>query len=184
MKPLGRIEEPQPARLFVSLISSEDGVLRKTLEDLQNCFGATDQISERFPFSFTDYYRKEMGEQLFRHFVSFGRLIRMSDLPGIKRSTNDLEKAYCTPEGNRRINIDPGYVCLSHIILATTKGYAHRPYLRDGIYADLTLIYLEKSFRALDWTYPDYRQREVIELFNRFRKSYHEQLKGKEPGLC
>ena len=79
-------------------------------------------------------------------------------LPEIKLTTNRLEEQWATPEGNRRINIDPGYLCLQHVVLATTKGYTHRPYLRDGIYADLTLIYRDKSFQPLEWTYPDYRQ--------------------------
>jgi hypothetical protein len=98
--------------------------------------------------------------------------------------TNRLEKKYAAPDGNRRINIDPGYIRLEHVILATTKGYAHRPYLRGGIYADLTLIYRNKSFQPLEWTYPDYRQEEVIALFNQFRKRYLEDLRGGPARLC
>lgn len=103
----------------------------------------------------------------------------MDSLPQIKRSTNGLEEKYANSLGNRRINIDPGYICLEHAVLATTKGYAHRPYLREGIYVDLTLIYRNKSFQALEWTYPDYRQQEVIGLFNQFRKKYADDLKGR-----
>jgi hypothetical protein len=80
------------------------------------------------------------------------------------------------------VNIDPGYISLSHAILATTKGYAHRPYLRDGIYADLTLIYRNRSFQPLEWTYPDYRQDQIILLFNQFRKKYMEDLKTQGSG--
>jgi hypothetical protein len=119
-----------------------------------------------------------MGGDLFRCFITFKILISIPLLPDIKQSTNRLEERYATPVGNRRLNIDPGYICLEHVVLATTKGYAHRPYLRDGIYADLTLIYRNKSFQALEWTYPDYRQEEVIGLFNQFRKKYVEDLKG------
>jgi hypothetical protein len=118
-----------------------------------------------------------MGDALFRHFVTFERLLSIPSLPDIKRSTNRLEEKYAAPDGNRRINIDPGYLCLEHVILATTKGYAHRPYLRAGIYADLTLIYRDKSFQPLEWTYPDYRQAEVTQLFNQLRKKYIEDLR-------
>ncbi|MGB9627809.1 MAG: DUF4416 family protein [Thermodesulfobacteriota bacterium] len=41
----------------------------------------------------------------------------------------------------------------------------------------MTLIYRDKSYRPLEWTYPDYRQEEVILLFNQFRKKYLEDLK-------
>ena len=125
-----------------------------------------------------------MGDHLFRHFITFKNLIPIHLLPDIKHSTNRLEERYATPIGNRRLNIDPGYLCLEHVILATTKGYAHRPYLREGIYADLTLIYRNKSFQPLEWTYPDYRQEEVIGLFNQFRKGYVEDLKGRSCHSC
>jgi hypothetical protein len=105
-------------------------------------------------------------------------------LPEIKQTTNRLEEKYATPVGNRRINIDPGYLCSEHVILATTKGYTHRPYLREGIYADLTLIYRNKSFQPLEWTYPDYRQEEIIQLFNQFRKTYLEELKERVCHPC
>ena len=58
-----------------------------------------------------------------------------------------------TEGGKRRLNIDPGYIAQAHLILATGKGFSHRPYLRDGIYADLTLIFQDGTFRSLPWTY-------------------------------
>ena len=82
-------------------------------------------------------------------------------------------------EGRRRVNIDPGYLAKAHLILATGKGYTHRPYLRDGIYADLTLMYRDKTFHPLPWTYPDYAGGEVIGMLTRIREKYMLQLKGK-----
>ena len=175
---MGKAKEPKPAKLFMSLIASEDEILHQGVNDLCLSFREVDFTSEKLPFHFTDYYTKEMGGDLFRRFITFKILISIPLLPDIKQSTNRLEERYATPVGNRRLNIDPGYICLAHVVLATTKGYAHRPYLRDGIYADLTLIYRNKSFQALEWTYPDYRQQEVIGLFNQFRKKYVEDLKG------
>lgn len=181
---MGKPKEPNPAKLFMSLIVSEKGVLSQGMEDLHLNFGEIDSISEKFPFNLTDYYTKEMGPLLFRHFITFERLISVPLLPDIKQTTNRLEEKYASPDGNRRVNIDPGYLCLEHVVLATTKGYTHRPYLRDGIYADLTLIYRKKSFWPLEWTYPDYRQDEIIGLFNQFRKKYAEDLKGREHHPC
>ena len=181
---MGKTKEPNPAKLFMSLIVLEQDDLSQGMEDLRLDFGEIDSISEKLPFNLTDYYTKEMGSLLFRHFITFERLISIPLLPDIKKTTNHLEEKYAFPNGNRRVNIDPGYLCLEHVVLATTKGYTHRPYLRDGIYADLTLIYRNKSFRPLDWTYPDYRQDEIIGLFNRFRKKYAEGLKGREYHPC
>lgn len=181
---MGKPKEPNPAKLFMSLIVSEEGVLSQGMEDLHLNFGEIDSISEKLPFNLTDYYTKEMGPLLFRHFITFERLISIPLLPDIKQTTNRLEEKYASPDGNRRVNIDAGYLCLQHVVLATTKGYTHRPYLRDGIYADLTLIYRNKSFHPLEWTYPDYRQDEIIGLFNQFRKKYAEDLKGREHHPC
>jgi hypothetical protein len=177
MREMGKPKEPQPAKLFMSLIASEHVIFHQGLQNLCSLFGEADTISERFPFNLTDYYTQEMGKPLFRHFITFECLIPISALPDIKQTTNHLEEKYAGLNGNRRINIDPGYICLEHVILATTKAYTHRPYLRNGIYADLTLIFRNKSFRPLEWTYPDYRQSGVIALFNEFRKKYLEDLR-------
>ncbi len=181
---MGRTKVCKPAKLFMSLIASGDEFVDRGMEDLSLAFGAVDFVSHKFPFRFTDYYTKEMGKDLFRHFISFRNLISIPLLPDIKQSTNRLEEKYATSVGHRRLNIDPGYVCLEHMILATTKAYTHRPYLRDGIYADLTLIYRRGSFQPLEWTYPDYRQVEVLGLFNQFRKRYVETLEGGTEKLC
>jgi hypothetical protein len=181
---MGKPKEPKPAKLFMSLIASEEGIFHQGVEDLRLTFGEIDFISERLPFNFTDYYTKEMGTHLFRHFITFEHLISMSLLPDIKLATNRLEEKYAASVRNRRVNIDPGYLSLEHVILATTKGYTHRPYLREGIYADLTLIYRNKCFQPLEWTYPDYRQDEIIGFFNQFRKKYMEDLKGRSHHLC
>jgi len=178
------MKEPNPAKLFMSLIASDDTILDHGMEDLRIVFGEPDFISERILFNFTDYYTQEMGRDLFRRFITFESLISIPLLPDIKQKTNRLEEKYATAVGNRRINIDPGYVCLEHVILATTKGYTHRPYLREGIYADLTLVYRNKSFQPLEWTYPDYRQENIIRLFNQLRKKYLENLKGRSAHPC
>jgi len=184
MRDMGKPKEPKPVKLFVSLIALEKDVFDQGTKDLQSAFGQTDTVSERFPFELTDYYTAEMGKPLFRHFITFERLIPIPVLPDIKRATNGLEEKYAALDGKRRMNIDPGYLCLEHVILATTKGYTHRPYLRDGIYADLELIYRHQSFQPLEWTYPDYRQEGVIMLFNQFRKEYLEDLRGGKHHLC
>jgi Domain of unknown function (DUF4416) len=181
---MGTPRKPEPVKLFMSIIALDHEAFDEGLKALCSDFGKVDTLSDPFLFDFTDYYTREMGKPLFRHFVTFERLISMTMLPDIKLATNQLEIKYGTPGGNRRINIDPGYICLEHVILATTKGYAHRPYLRDGIYADLTLIYRNKSFHPLEWTYPDYRQKDVIMLFSQFRKKYSQDLKERSQPPC
>jgi len=168
---------PQPVKLIASVFSQTRELVAIVMEELSKKFGRTDFISEILPFEFTSYYKREMGDGLVRRFFSFHKMVLPQALPHIKLYTNRIEGEFSDHSGNRRVNIDPGYISLGHIILATGKGYAHRPYLRYGIYADLTLIYRDKSFHTLDWTYPDYSTEEIIELMNTIRRTYVFQLK-------
>jgi hypothetical protein len=55
--------------------------------------------------------------------------------------------------------------------LASTKDHAHRIYLNDGIYAEVTLAYRRGGWQAFPWTYPDYRRHDFQEFFTRCRES-------------
>jgi hypothetical protein len=127
-------------------------------------------------FDHTDYYEPEMGAPLFRRVMAFCNLIEQDSLADIKLFTNDLEKRL-SRQGRRRVNIDPGYLLAERFVLATGKNYTHRVYLRAGIYADLTLIYHEGRFQALDWTYPDYAGEAVIDFLKSVRDRYIYQMR-------
>jgi hypothetical protein len=179
------MSDPRPAeavKLVVSLFSGEEETLAEALRALAERCGQTDFISAPIPFAYTEYYGKEFGSSLIRRIVAFDPLIAPDSLPDIKLWTNGLEGRLCSDKGNRRVNIDPGYLAKAHLILATGKGFGHRPYLRDGIYADLTLIYRNKAFQPLPWTYPDYASGEMIGLLTRIRERYMLQLKAAAKG--
>ena len=175
------MSDPQPAeavKLIASLFSGDGRLIGDALQALSERYGRADFISAPTSFAYTDYYEKEFGGALIRRFAAFERLIRPDALPDVKLWTNGLEQRL-SAEGRRRVNIDPGYLARAHLILATGKGYTHRPYLRDGIYADLTLMYRDKKFHPLPWTYPDYAGDEVTAMLSRIREKYVLQLKGK-----
>lgn len=176
---MGAIRVPKPVKLVMSLISADDHLLRQVEETLTGRYGEVDFSSELLPFDMTDYYTPEMGAGLFRRFYTFRPLIPRDALVRIKRETNEMEGQWAV-QGRRRINIDPGYICAEHLILATTKGYTHRPYLGEGIHADLTLIYGDGEFRPLEWTYPDYASSQIREIMQGIRKRYLQELKEDE----
>jgi hypothetical protein len=171
---------PQDVKLVASILSGDAGVVVEVVQALSERCGVADYISAPKDFSFTDYYEKELGTGLVRRFAAFERLVRPESLPDVKLWTNELEKRFSSG-GKRRINIDPGYLAPAHLILATGKGYSHRPYLRDGIYADLTLTYQRGGFQILPWTYPDYADGEMIGILTRIREKYLLQLRGEKP---
>ncbi len=171
---------PEMVKLIASIFSREAEYISRAIEVLSGLFGPLDWISPQIPFDRTRYYEREMGWPLLRRFVSFENLVDPGSLAEVKLQTNQIELSF-SPEGKRLVNIDPGYISLERLILATGKNYTHRVYLSKGIYADLTLIYSKGSFVPLRWTYPDYQDEKVIVWFNKIRERYKEQIRGK---LC
>ena len=171
--------ESDKVRLFSSLFSSEKDLIDKAIEELVERFGSPDVITPWLMFERTRYYEKEMGWPLYRRFITFKELITPEELVDKKLSTNKIEAKYSN-EGKRRINIDPGYICLERLVLATGKNYTHRIYLSQGIYADLTLVFNKGTFKPLEWSYPDYSDEESIEFFNNEREKYKNQLRSVE----
>jgi hypothetical protein len=166
---MGTIRIPREVMLFCSIIYRETGT--HTLRLLTDSFGPTCFESERLNFAYTSYYTTEMGSPLYRTIVAFETLIARDALPDIKILTNDLEAA-SIKDGKRTINLDPGYLSLENICLATTKPYSHRIYLTKGIWAEVTLNYKDGSYQAFPWTYPDYADEELKQIFNTLRTLY------------
>ncbi len=147
---------------------------------LTKSYGPVDAVSETWSFDFTDYYESEMGTGLLRQFVSFAELIDPGRLASIKVDTNALEERICyecgLPPGQRPVNLDPGYIELSKLVLATTKNGSHRVYLRDGIYAESTLHYRTGKWAAWPHTYADYASDRYHAFFEQVRGLYRGKL--------
>ncbi len=173
---MGTPNEHLPVLLFAAVTVSPQMDAELIKRKLQEAFGKIEEQSRIFDFdSFTDYYRPEMGSGLQKFFLMFEKLIAPEQLPEIKLRTNDLERQLSGSD-KRSVNIDPGYVSQSKMVLATTKDYSHRLYLSKGIFGDLHLVFTKGSFQIQPWTYPDYQQPWVIELFNRWRERYRSKL--------
>ena len=148
------------AKLVCGMIGADDAVMDRAEQELTRLYGEIDVRSATIPFDFTDYYCAEMGEGLLRRFVSFRALIDPGRLAGIKRRTTEMEQALGVGRGGqlrRRVNLDPGYITSAKLVLATTKDVAHRVYLGQGIYAEVTLSFAAEAVRCFPWTYPDFR---------------------------
>ncbi len=126
-------------------------------------------------FDFTDYYNEELGEGIERQYIAFERLINPEEIGRIKRLTIKLE-ARLSVAGKRRVNIDPGYVALDKMVLATTKDATYRVYLGKGIYAQSTLYFQQGSYRHWEWTYSDYQSQMAIDFFNQVRAQYKKSI--------
>lgn len=178
---MGAPVEPPPVKLVMGLIYAAESLAQSALGALTEHLGPVDMECSPFPFSFTDYYKEEMGGVLMRKFVSFRDLVQRAALPDTKVMTNAVEGKFAVPgSGHRTVNLDPGYLSAENLVLATTKGYSHRPYLRDGIYAELVYIYRGGTFAPLEWTYRDYMDARSIAFFIEVRKGYMRQVSRKD----
>lgn len=174
MRPL----KVEPVKLFVSVISKDEGLIDKALGALKERFGNAEYLSPVMPFDYTDYYEKEMGRELLRKIASFERTVSPGELPDIKMFTNAIEDSFLTENGLRRINIDPGYLTLHNLVLASCKDFSHRVYLKGGVYGEVTLVFRHGEYAPLEWTYPDYRGEKLRGIFKEIRKVYQAKLKN------
>ena len=170
--------DPNPVVLIAALMAVDPPFLARSKERLVQAWGEIELESPVFEFTFTDYYRQEMGEKLIKQFVSFGKPISMACLADIKGFTLSLEGQLSQPgEGmqRRRVNVDPGYLSMDNLVLATTKHRGHRICIAPGLYAEVTLLYQSGRFQPLDWTYADYRTELAQNFFRAVRKrlSFH-----------
>lgn len=181
---MGAIDpNPDPALLFFSLLGPTRAALDGVCEELDNEFGPIVARSEVLAFSHSRYYEAEMGPDLLRQWALSDRLIAQDAIASIKRRSNEIEDARRRADeqaGNgRTVNIDPGYVNLAKVVLATTKDYSHRLYLRDGIYAEVTLTYRSRArgFEPVPWTYPDHAEATALRFFAEARERYRRRLR-------
>jgi hypothetical protein len=176
------LKEPKPAKLIIGILAANQDCLQAAIEALTSEFGKADLVSDVWPFTQTDYYKDETGENILRQFVSVEKLIDPGRLAKIKHQTNKLERklaAKLSLDLPRPVNLDPGVIEASKLILATTKNYSHRIYIGKKMYAEVTLIFDKGAWRSLPYTYPDYKQECYHEFFNKVRKRLLEQLKSK-----
>lgn len=169
---MSKVREVSLVALIAGITFSDNELLDQALKSLEDDFGPIGIKSSPFDFTITDYYTAEMGEDLRKLFCCFNNPIEPGTLPDIKLRTNDIELRFA--KGNeknplRTVNIDPGYVTLSKLVLASTKDYSHRIYIGKGIYAETTLRFIHGLFVSIDTTYPDYRTQLAIDFFNTVR---------------
>jgi hypothetical protein len=175
---MGKIHQALPVKLIVGVLTSIPELFPETEEELTAIFGEVDARSEIFPFDRTDYYDAEMGSPIYRRFLSFARLIEAPAVAGAKIAANELEAAMAVKHRcvERPVNLDPGYMEQSKIVLASTKNFFHRILIARDIYAEVTLHYQNKRWNSFPWTFPDYGSGQYHPFFTELRESYRMQL--------
>ncbi len=174
------LKDPRPVKLIVGILAADQNCLSAAIKTTKREFGEIDLISQVWPFDKTDYYKDQSGPDILRQFVSIDKLISPEILADVKLQANELEQKLADELSlslPRPVNLDPGIIEPSKLILATTKNYSHRIYIGKKIYAEVTLLFDKGSWRPFEYTYPDYRQQCYFDFFSKVRSKLVEQLK-------
>ncbi len=163
---MGKIRPPEAALLFTGALYSDPEIFAHTKIILENIFGDSLSVSPPLPWDYSVYYRNELGSPIERRFIFFKDLFNTGTLADIKIKTNEVEASFSV-SGKRLINIDPGYLTLAKVVLASTKNYSHRLNLGKGIYGEVTLIFHQKegTFKPHLFTFRDYQEDTHIDIF-------------------
>jgi hypothetical protein len=154
------LEFPAPALLFSAILSLNQEFYAQARSRLKSHFGEIIEEVEPQPWTQTDYYASEMGPNLIKGFLAFSPPFFENHLVDCKRFARSIEwsiAASVDGEFKRTVNIDPGCITLSKVILSTSKNFSHRIYLGSGVFAEVTLIYHPGKWEVQPWTYPDYK---------------------------
>ena len=167
MKPI----EPDTVKFFIGILFSDAKLLEKAICFLKEKFGEIDYTSPDFNFTVSNYYKDEMGSPVLRKFVSFTNLIDPGELAKTKIKTNEVENLLSV-NSKRKVNLDPGYMDLNKVVLASAKYNGQKIYLYLGIYADPTLWYEKGNFHSYPYSFPDFKIGLYNETFLQIRNLY------------
>ncbi len=166
---MGTAKNPEPVKLFLAVMYTDTSIMEEAIDSCKARFGDIDtQYGPLEVNRFTDYYDAEMGKGIKKLYIFFKELIKRGELAVVKTFTNNIEQRLIKNK-SRLVNLDPGYLSIDKLILATTKDFYQRIYLSEGIFAEITLHYQKGRYRYFSWTYPDYKDREVQTFLEQVR---------------
>ena len=178
---MGLTYDFEKEKLIIGFIYHEEHTFLEALRRMKERFGEVDFSTEEFSFTneFSSYYDEEIGGEAKRRILSVETLVDPSLQAEIKTFTNAVEKEMSV-DGNRKVNLDPGFLSHGRLLLATTKKTGFRIPLSDGIYTELTLFYARGGWQKLPWTYRDYQSQRVQSFLTEVRRKYLDQRKKEE----
>ena len=172
-----KARHPEQALLFLGTLYSDRQIFAEAGHILTEQFGEIILTSPAVAWDHSSHYRDELGWPILRQFVFFSSVIDTGSLADTKLKTIEIEDSL-SAAGKRKINLDPGYITLAKVVLASTKNYSHRIYLGKGIFAEITLIYraVERTYTPHLFTYTDYQEKDNIDLFMKARNELRRKL--------
>ena len=175
------LNTPKPVKLICGILACDAPALDAARLRLTEELGTPDLVSEVWPFDLTAYYQEQAGPDILRQFIALADLIDPGRLAGIKHLTNRLERELAAELNRpwpRPVNFDPGLIEPSKLVLASTKNFAHRIYIGDQMFAEVTMTYVRGTWETFPFTFPDFKNGRYNPFLSRVRQRLVSQLRG------
>ncbi|WP_146533626.1 DUF4416 family protein [Rubripirellula reticaptiva] len=178
---MSQIRLVEPVVRICAVITRYRDAMDWAIERISPYWGPVTATSDSVPFEAGGFYDASMGVGLTKTLIAFGDYQDPGGLADWKVQTNLWESDYAAlgrHDETRPINLDAGYFSQAKLVLATIKDRDHRIYLRDGIFAEVTLNYVGKRWVHHRWSYPSYRTTEVATFALRLRADLRQHLEA------
>lgn len=176
------LSTPSPGLSFGSVIYRSDLYAPEYIQKIwQDQFGPSFFLVSEFNPSF-DYYKKEMQGELSRFLILTTQTCERDTLLDSKKWALRQEEQ-SVQNGSRTINWDTGLLTSESFFLATTKTYAHRFYMGEALFCELTLYQEHGKWLSLPWTYADYTHPQKLDFLSWGRSFLLEKLLQKAQDL-
>ena len=176
---MGVVKEYPPCLQIVAAFSKYESALAWIWQKVASQFSPIALLSPCFPFTESKYYRSTMGDPLKKQIAILSDWYDPACLAADKLRSHGWEielAASIDSDVQRPLNVDPGYMSMTKLVLASTKNREHRLYLRDGVYAEVTLAFRNQQWISMPWTYPDYQREDFRVFFDECRKHLAKQV--------
>lgn len=178
---MGKSIYPAEAKAILFLLTNQIELAQKVIAHFEPILGPVEIQSAWHPFDQSNYYEKELGKNLKRCLVGFKNIFEPHRLVELKELTTRLEHPSPLPsptrgegEGKRVINVDPGYVDLFKVVLASGKGGGQKVALAKEVHAYTLLRYEKGEWYPFEWTYPDFKEptyhKDLLEIRKRLKR--------------
>lgn len=164
-------EGTAPVKYIVGFLTNSEHLRDEAIKKLSKFFGNADYTSKWYDFTQTTFYTAEMGEKLKRSFVSFDKLISPELINKAKIFCSQIEDEFRS-EGQRKLNLDPGYIDYFKLVLASGKYGGHKIAIARGCWADFIMMYSKGKWIPMPWCFPDFTSGIYDQDLSKIRKLF------------
>ena len=162
-------------KLLAGFLFSSNTLFESALQHFAKKAGIVQRRSPCYLFDETNYYTLEMSATLYRQFVSFSGIIALDDVVRWKKWACVVEDLMRV-NGDRQVNIDPGYLDLHKIVLLSAKSGGQKIYLGHQVWADMVLFKDKGGYQRFAWTFPDLRTHKYDPWFLQARVDFKKEI--------